>query len=91
MFIRATYFTKLRFYIVTLCYKSSKITNMQRLVTLYTATFGKKPHDIKPLAGAGSSRSYYRLLGNDSTSVIGTVGDDVRENEAYIALSLIHI
>ena len=60
---------------------------MQRLVTLYTATFGKKPHDIKPLAGAGSSRSYYRLLGNDSTSVIGTVGDDVRENEAYIAFS----
>ena len=62
---------------------------MQRLVTLYTATFGKKPHDIKPLAGAGSSRSYYRLLGNDSTSVIGTVGDDVRENEAYIAFHAI--
>ena len=42
--------------------------------------------NVTPLAGAGSNRRYCRLE-IDGRSCVGTVGTDVKENEAFIALS----
>lgn len=56
------------------------------LETLFTDKFGTPPESIEKIAGAGSSRQYYRLYGND-TSVIGTIGSDIAENKSFIYLS----
>ena len=42
--------------------------------------------NVTPLAGAGSNRSYCRFE-MDGRSYVGTVGTDVKENAAFIALS----
>lgn len=41
---------------------------------------------LAPLSGSGSERSYFRVAGKSGT-VIGTYGNDRRENEAFIGLS----
>ncbi len=53
---------------------------------LFTRRFGASPVEIKPIKGAGSSRRYYRLTGIDGNHVIATVGNSVKENEAFIML-----
>lgn len=58
---------------------------MQRLYKLYEDYVGRAPDECVPLAGAGSNRRYYRLSG--TMSMIGTIGDDIRENEAFMYLS----
>lgn len=58
---------------------------MQRLYKLYEDYVGRAPDECVPLAGAGSNRRYYRLSG--TMSMIGTIGDDIRENEAFVYLS----
>jgi len=45
------------------------------------------PQHVAQLAGEGSSRKYYRLTDAGGRSVIGTIGDDIAENEAYFAFS----
>lgn len=67
------------------------MTAEEILAGLFEQTFGLAPEAVMPLAGAGSSRRYYRLTGRDSKgegqSAIGTAGTDVAENRAFIALS----
>ncbi len=69
------------------------MTAENSLVKLYTDTFGSAPASITPLAGAGSNRRYFRLQRANSAaeatpeSVIGTIGEDVTENTAFIKLS----
>lgn len=54
---------------------------------LFRKRFGQMPASIKRLAGAGSSRRYYRLVSENGDSVIATAGDDFTENMAFISLS----
>lgn len=44
-------------------------------------------YELIPLAGAGSSRRYYRVVPDDGPEMIATCGDLARENEAFISLS----
>ena len=60
---------------------------MERLRQLYTLRFGQAPQDIVPLAKAGSNRQYFRLAGHDGASVVGVVGNNLRENAAFIYLT----
>lgn len=55
------------------------------LKSLYTELFGSAPESVEPIAAAGSDRRYYRLRGAEP--VIGTIGMELRENEAFIYLS----
>ncbi len=61
------------------------------LAQLYEQYYGSAPAEITLLAGAGSHRKYYRLSGDDENgraiTVIGTIGTDTAENEAFIALT----
>lgn len=57
---------------------------MQELSELFQKRFGHAPESVVKLAGAGSSRQYIRLS-SPAASVIGTVGDNVAENEAFLA------
>lgn len=52
---------------------------------LYFQATGKPPISIVPLAGAGSNRRYFRLSGD--VSLIGVIGTDIMENNAFIYLS----
>ncbi len=63
---------------------------MQQLSQLYLDHFGHQPAHIEPLSGAGSNRRYYRLWHQaDPTqgSVVGVVGDNLRENHAFLTLA----
>ena len=62
-----------------------------RLIGLYTDTFGFAPAAVLPLAGAGSNRRYFRITSPDGVSaplsVIGTFGTDCAENKSFISLA----
>ncbi|HUF49752.1 MAG TPA: RNase adapter RapZ [Longimicrobiales bacterium] len=59
----------------------------EALVRLYSQQFGRPPRSILEVAGDGSSRSYYRLVGDDLRTAIGAVGPDRDENRAFIAFT----
>ncbi|MBN2010505.1 phosphotransferase [candidate division KSB1 bacterium] len=59
---------------------------MERLTELYEQKYGTAPDRIDVLRTDGSDRKIYRLHKNDST-VIGIIGDNREENEAFIAFS----
>lgn len=53
---------------------------------LYKSWAGKEPVQVDVLPQSGSVRRYFRLQG-EKQSVIGTYGDNVKENEAFIYFS----
>ncbi len=58
---------------------------MQQLIELYKDTFGVSPLKVETLAKAGSNRRYIRMTG--PKSVIGVIGTDRSENQAFIYLA----
>lgn len=59
----------------------------EALVRLYSARFGAPPRSILEVAGDGSNRSYYRLIGVDLRTAIGAVGPDRDENRAFLSFT----
>ncbi len=59
--------------------------NEQPLIDLYAMFTGHAPVNIVRIKGSGSNRHYYRI--GDNPSVIGVIGENVQENEAFIYLS----
>lgn len=57
-----------------------------KIVSLYKECFGHSPLSVVRLAGAGSSRKYYRVSGPAATC-IATFGEDIAENMAFVNLS----
>jgi len=53
--------------------------------SLYEQHFGMQPASVEALSGSASSRQYFRLS-TDGKSTIGVVGDNQRENHAFLAL-----
>lgn len=60
---------------------------MERLKELYIYLKGAEPASIEKLPGAGSNREYYRITGNDGSSVIGVIGTSQEENHAFVYLA----
>ena len=61
---------------------------MERIIQLYKGLTGKEPQSIVPLAGAGSNRQYFRVLGDDEQgTVIAVIGTNTEENQAFIDLA----
>ena len=56
---------------------------MEKLINLYTKWAGSKPASWQTLKGAGSNRTYVRIVGTDSSSVIGVIGTSAEENDAF--------
>ncbi|MCD8313706.1 MAG: phosphotransferase [Bacteroidales bacterium] len=56
------------------------------LKSLFRSKFGVEPESVERLAGAGSSRRYFRLSGSGVTC-IGVEGGNVAENQAFIYLA----
>jgi aminoglycoside/choline kinase family phosphotransferase len=59
---------------------------IQSISALYKQWKGTRPASVDLLPQSGSERRYFRLHGTDST-VIGTYGANVRENETFIYFS----
>jgi aminoglycoside/choline kinase family phosphotransferase len=59
----------------------------EALVRLYSAHHGRAPRSILEIAGDGSSRSYYRLVGDDLRTAIGAIGPDREENRAFLSFT----
>lgn len=60
---------------------------VDNIKSLYTEWCGKEPSAIDVLQQAGSERRYFRIWQNDSSSVIGTYGANVKENESFLYFS----
>ncbi len=59
---------------------------MEQLRQMFAHWAGEPCTECLAIGAGGSSRRYYRLIGT-SRRCIGTVADDVRENEAFFAYS----
>ncbi|HOE04127.1 MAG TPA: RNase adapter RapZ [Bacteroidales bacterium] len=56
------------------------------LCELFREYFGQQPEQVIPLRQSGSNRRYYRLRAG-SISAIGTHGNDLNENRAFVYLT----
>lgn len=61
--------------------------SMESVGKLYADVFKVMPDSVTPVAGAGSNRKYFRLRRSGMNDVIGTIGTDRRENDAFVYLS----
>ncbi len=60
---------------------------MLQLRQLYQSWKGEEPAEIRPIAGAGSNRQYFRIFGADGHTVVGVIGTSRDENHAFIYLT----
>ena len=61
---------------------------MKRITQLYKSLTGHAPKSIEPLAGAGSNRQYFRVVGEkEQSTIIAVIGTNREENEAFIDLA----
>ena len=69
---------------------------MERILQLYKKLTGKEPQSIVPLAGAGSNRQYFRIVGEEEelstvncqlSTIIAVIGTNREENEAFMDLA----
>lgn len=63
---------------------------MTELSQLYKAFFGEEPARVQLLGGAASNRRYFRMYHSsdpDSGAVIGVIGENSKENHAFLALA----
>jgi aminoglycoside/choline kinase family phosphotransferase len=61
---------------------------MERITQLYKMLTGSEPQRIIPLAGAGSNRQYFRVVGKEQfPTVVAVIGTNLEENEAFIDLA----
>lgn len=62
---------------------------MTELSQLYREFFNQEPARVQLLGGAASNRRYFRLyhsLAPDSGTVIGVIGENAKENHAFLSL-----
>jgi aminoglycoside/choline kinase family phosphotransferase len=59
----------------------------EHIVRLFVDRYGERPSAIFEVAGDGSARSYYRLVGSGGETAIGAVGPDREENRAFLSYS----
>lgn len=71
---------------VTMWCRPENLHDLKRLYDLYRLLYGCEPSDVEPITGSASARRYLRMYGPAAT-VIGTIGTDVRENQAFLYLS----
>ena len=57
---------------------------MQQLIDLYKLWSGKAPTSVEKMQGAGSNRQYFRLTGDDGSTMVGVIGTSKEENHAFI-------
>lgn len=62
------------------------MNDIKILSDLFTKKYGFAPTSVAALPGAGSNRAYYRLEGDDK-SCIGVIGENSKDNRAFIKLA----
>ena len=60
---------------------------MERLKGLYREYVGKDVSEIVELPSSGSNRRYFRLTGEDGTTIVGVKGTSAEENRAFVEMS----
>ena len=54
------------------------------LIRLFVERFGHPPRSVLEIAGDGSNRSYFRMIGRELQTAVGAFGPDREENRAFI-------
>lgn len=60
---------------------------LETLEHLFESYTGQKSGNIEELNSSGSNRRYFRLTGGDGTSIVGVLGLNLKENQAFCGLS----
>ncbi|MDQ3556696.1 MAG: hypothetical protein M3409_07945, partial [Gemmatimonadota bacterium] len=61
---------------------------MQRILRrLFEQHFGTPPASVLEVAGDGSARAMYRLVGPDHQTAVAVIGPDREENRAFLSYS----
>ena len=60
---------------------------MVDLIQLYNDTFPLQLASVQSLGGAASNRRYYRIHQQDGGTLIGVVGENAKENHAFLTLA----
>ena len=60
---------------------------MEKLLELYRQWSGEEAQQVTKLPGAGSNREYYRMTGQDGSTVVGCIGTSRDENHAFVYLA----
>ena len=60
---------------------------MEKLIDLYKKWAGEEPANVIKLAGQGSNRQYFRIIGHDGDTVIGVIGTSRDEDHAFVYLA----
>jgi len=55
------------------------------MVTLFAERYGHAPRSVLEIAGDGSNRIYFRLIGADLETAVGAYGPDPEENRAFFS------
>lgn len=56
----------------------------KQLIELYKSYTGNEPVKIDEMPSSGGARRYFRLSDADGTSIIGVLGTNLQENEAFL-------
>jgi aminoglycoside/choline kinase family phosphotransferase len=59
----------------------------ERLIQLFSERYGHRPDAIVEMGADGSTRQYFRLLWNETNSVVGAIGPDHEENRAFLSFA----
>jgi aminoglycoside/choline kinase family phosphotransferase len=59
----------------------------ERLIGLFEERFGHRPDVILDFAADGSTRQYFRLVRGEDLTVVGAIGPDREENQAFLAFA----
>lgn len=59
---------------------------MENLKELFRQLIHTEPAAVVKIDGSGSNRCYYKMLSEDGRTIIGTVGNDVDENKAFLSI-----
>ncbi len=54
------------------------------LIELYRSHTGYTPVEVTELPSSGSNRRYFRMRGSDDSTLIGVLGNNLQENEAFL-------
>ena len=83
---QTTNLTKIFYNFAHFIYETTFSDVEESLTELYRDYFGNSPEWSSEICGSASSRKYFRL-GDSEHSVVGVIGEDLKENAAFIALS----
>ena len=60
---------------------------LDNLKSLFKSYTGQEADNVVELNSSGSNRRYFRMTGGDGTSIVGVIGLNLKENQAFCGIA----